>query len=312
MRKPFFLTLAGGLLLAGCGDKSPRSAVAKEPESSEQASVAVAGPEVTPVADSSTPTPTVTGPVTFDQANSAFREKQYEDAVQLFTAYTERRPENAWGFYMLGLSAWKAGARPRAEAAFKHALEIDSTHVKSYLNLSRVLLESGRPDEALEYLGTVLTIDSTLGAGYRLLGRAHDARGEIDQAIVANRRAIVLDTTDVWAMNNLGLILIRQGEFEEALKPLARATELSPMVAVFQNNLGMALERTGHFTAAAEAYRAATAADSGAEKAAANLARVSSLTEEPGLAPVDIKALSESFGQDVAKWREEVPATGDR
>jgi TolA-binding protein len=51
--------------------------------------------------------------VTYEMAESAFLEGRYEEAERLFTGYTDRRPENPWGYYMLGLSAWKAGELER-------------------------------------------------------------------------------------------------------------------------------------------------------------------------------------------------------
>src|SRR5205814_895894 len=55
----------------------------------------------------------VTGPVSFEDAHSAFQENRYDEALRLFTTYTTEQPDNVWGYYMLGLSAWKAGDRPR-------------------------------------------------------------------------------------------------------------------------------------------------------------------------------------------------------
>ncbi|MGH7538941.1 MAG: tetratricopeptide repeat protein [Gemmatimonadales bacterium] len=305
MRIPFSFTpawLVGGLLVAaGCGDKSPRQAVAKEPEPPTPAMTVVAESTTVP----SDPTSAVSVPPSFERADSAFRTRRYGDAVAGFTAYTVSRPANPWGFYMLGLSAWKAGDLVTAEEALRQALSLDSTHVKSYLNLSRVLLEAGQPDSAMSPLSAVLRIDETLGEAYRLIGRVHDAKGELDEAVTAYHEALTLDSTDVWSMNNLGLVLIHQGAFDEALGPLARATELSPEVATFQNNLGIALERTGHFTAAALAYRAALTADSGFTKASVNLERVSTLKEDPNIPPVDLKALSQQFGQEIGTWQEE-------
>src|SRR5512143_3411535 len=272
--------LAAGLfVLAGCGDKTPKQVSAKEPGAPE--------PTVS-VASESTPAPAEpvsvnTAPVSFETAEAAFRERRYGDAVRDFTAYTADRPGTAWGFSM-------------------QALSIDPTHVKSYLNLSRVLLDAGQPDSAIAVLDTVLKIDDSLGEAYRLIGRAHDAKGERDEAVTAYHEALVLDSTDVWAMNNLGHTLIVQGSYDEALRPLARAVELVPEVATFQNNLGIALERTGHFTLAAEAYRAALAADSGFTKASVNLQRVETLTEDPNIPPVDLKSLAQEFVQQISSW----------
>ncbi len=280
--------VAGLFVLAGCGDKSPKQANAKEPEPTPAVSV--------------TPEATSVEPVTFASADSAFRARRYDEAVKQFTRYTADRPGIAFGFYMLGLSAWKAGDLVRAEDALRQALALDSTHVKSYLNLSRVLLDAGQPDSALGYLDAVLRIDETLGEAYRLIGRARDTKGEPDQAVTAYHEALVLDSTDVWSMNNLGLVLIHQGAFEDALRPLARAVDLSPEVATFQNNLGMALERTGHFATAAEAYRAAIDADSGLTKAQVNLDRVVGLKEDPNVGSIDLKVLSQGFNAQIAAW----------
>ena len=68
----------------------------------------------------------------------------------MFEAYSESKPDNAWGHYMLGLSAWKTGDHSRALEAFDAALRLDPTHRKSLLNSARVLLETSRPKDALE------------------------------------------------------------------------------------------------------------------------------------------------------------------
>ncbi len=296
MRTTFRFTpawlMTGVMVLVGCGDRTPRRAIASETDSTN--AVVSVEPEST-TGSSVTPAPIV--PASFAEAEVAYRNKRYEEAVAGFAHHTTRRPSNPWGFYMLGLSAWKAGDLTSAADAFRQALTLDSTHVKSYLNLSRVLIESGQPDSAMEYLNTVLRVDETLGEAYRLIGRVHDAKGELDEAVTAYREALSLDSTDVWSMNNLGLVQIHQGAFDDALRPLARAVELSPEVGTFQNNLGIALERTGHFSAAADANRAAIAADSNFTKAQTNLDRVSGLQEDPNTPPVDLKVLSQEFGR---------------
>jgi hypothetical protein len=55
----------------------------------------------------------------------------------MFQAYTESEPDNAWGRYMLGLSAWKTGDHTRALEAFDAALRLDPSHRKSLLNSAR-------------------------------------------------------------------------------------------------------------------------------------------------------------------------------
>jgi tetratricopeptide (TPR) repeat protein len=240
--------------------------------------------------------------VTYQEAEAAYLARRYGEAVDMFAAYTERVSRNAWGQYMLGLSALKSGMLERAEEAFELALELNPNHVKSMRNLSRVLLETGRPEEALAQLEVALDIDPASDDGYRLRGLAYLDVGRYEDAIDSFYEAISVHADDAWSMNNLGLVLIRQGSFEEALYPLARATQLRGDVAIFYNNLGIALERTGHFTAAADAYGVALAQDSGYDKASLSLARVAGLKEDPATEAVDLAVLAQQFVTEMEGW----------
>lgn len=247
---------------------------------------------------------TADGSASYAEGEAAFKAGKYQDASAIFTAYATRRPENVWGHYMRGLAAWKAGDLATAEQAFDQALAVDSTHVKSLVNSSRVLLERGRGREAVERAERAIALDGSNGDALRLLGRAYDQLGQGDEAIDAYRRAIVLDERDVWAMNNLGLVYLERGQADDALPPLARAVELRSTAPVFQNNLGIALERTGHLPEARKAFEAALAADSGYGKAAVSLARVNGRTDSASSTPIDLGELAQQFVIQVRMWRD--------
>ena len=247
--------------------------------------------------------------VAYSDAEAAYQAGHYGDAAELFGAYTESKPENPWGFYMLGLSSWKSGNLAQADVAFGEALKLDPKHQKSLINSARVLLELGRTDEALDRIQASLALDSASAESWRVLGRTEEALGSPDDAIDAYRRAITLDDHDVWAMNNLGLLYIRQGRPAEALAPLARATQIKPGSPVFQNNLGQALEASGYPAAAGQAYQAALQADSTYQKAALALERVSGRPEDSTATNIDLTALAQGFQLSVEQWRDAV-ATG--
>ena len=255
-------------------------------------------------------TPEVTTSVTYEAAESAFNDGLYPEATRLFTGYTVTHPENPWGHYMLGMSAWRTGEHDKAVAAFDKALELDANHRKSLFNSSRVLLETGHPKEALERIEKALALEPMSAEGLRLLGRARYELGEVEAAIEAYHRALSIDERDVWSMNNLGLIYIQQGRSSEAIPPLARAVELRSNAPVFQNNLANALERSGYPAAAARAYEAAIAADSTYGKASIGLARVTGSGQVPETTPIDLVALSNQFQATIECWRDtgSVPA----
>src|SRR2546426_7039304 len=194
MRSFTLIPIVAACVLGACRDTTPKSSDANATE------VSTPSPETPGVAR---PPAVTTGPVSFADAQTAFKEKRYDEAARLFATYSTAHPDNVWGYYLLGLSAWEQGDPDRAVEAFKQALEKDSTHVKSHLNLSRVLVEQGKAQEALPYVEGVVTIDSTSNEAYRLLGRVKRELGDSSGAIEAYKKAIVLDERDAWSMNNL-------------------------------------------------------------------------------------------------------------
>jgi tetratricopeptide (TPR) repeat protein len=288
----FALASAALVAVAACGD-------AVELEHVGDVATPTASP---PSTDSSVGVVTSETPVvkvTLSDGEKLYRDRQYGEAAELLAAYTDQNPDNPWGHYMLGLSAWKSGDLDRAEQAFVRSFELDSKHVKTLFNLTRVHLDQGRPKDARARVTEALALDSSSAEGYRLMGRVRAALNQPSEAIAAYRIALSRDPEDAWSMNNLGLIMIQQGNFEEALGPLARAVALDSTVAMFHNNLGIALEHTGRFTLATQAYRNALVANAGYTKAKLSLPRVEGRQDDPTVEPVELGTLAEAFDREI-------------
>ena len=238
--------------------------------------------------------------VSFEDGARAYSERRFPDAAGIFEAYTASKPENPWGYYMLGLSAWKAGQLERAREAFESSLELDTDHVKSLINLGRVLLEQEKPDEALEVLEKAIDIDPTSSAAYRLRGVSLYDLGRVEEAVESYGEALEVDQNDAWSMNNLGLLLIREERFDEAVPPLALAVRIQES-PVFFNNLGIALERTGHLKQAADAFDRALSLDDAYGKARVNRDRVEQILagEELQGDEIDLEERADSFRQSL-------------
>ena len=221
--------------------------------------------------------------VSYTAAEAAYFAGHWAEAVDLFAAYTDQHAENAWGYYMLGLSQRQDGSPEAAQQSLLTALEIAPDHVKSQVNLARVRLDLGQAVAAVEPLQRVLADEPENVQARRVLGRTYSELGRPDEAIAAYRGALRIDPQDAWSLNNLGLLYIETERFAEAVAPLARACQLDSSVACFENNLGIALERTGHTGAAAVAFAAALAADADYAKAAVSLDRleVSGAADQP-------------------------------
>jgi tetratricopeptide (TPR) repeat protein len=213
-------------------------------------------------------------PSSFSDGQTAYNARKYGEATAIFEAYTERKPGNAWGHYMLGLSAWKSGDLAKSEKAFDTALSIDKHHIKSLVNQSRLFIDQNRHDEALARLERANEIDPENREVNRLFAHTYHLLGRTDEAITVYRDVLANNEYDTWTMNNLGMLLLETGHGDESVTLLTRAVELRQEVAEFHNNLGLALEHTGHFRAAADSYSNALLADPGYHKAKENLSRV--------------------------------------
>jgi tetratricopeptide (TPR) repeat protein len=204
-------------------------------------------------------TPAAAGSVTFADAEAAYHAKKYSEATTMYQRYTQQRPGNPWGHYMVGLSSWKNGDLEQAETAFEQALVVDPEHVKSLVNLSRVLMEQKRHDEAIERLTRAANLEPESTEIQRLLGKSYQAAGKTEEAMAVYQKAIEVNERDAWAMNSLGVLLLEQQRADEALPLFARAVELRKDVAVFQSNFGKALEQSKRAKAAADAAARKTA-----------------------------------------------------
>jgi tetratricopeptide (TPR) repeat protein len=249
----------------------------------------------------------VTMPATYENADAVFKGGHYPEAAEMFEKYVASNPNNAFGFYMLGLSSWKAGDFDRAEEAFDKSIDLNPAFAKSYFNQGRVLLDLKRAPEALEQIEKGLGIDSTSSDGWRLKARAQAASGDMDGAIKTYQTLLVRADEDLWGLNNLGVLMLDTGDYEGALGPLARVVQLKPTSPLFQNNFGMALERSGYPVAALHAYETAVRDDSGYTKAVKNAERLRGIvTDSTVKDEVTVQDLAEAFRLKVKMWRETV------
>lgn len=302
------VTIAVGVNVASRdGDASPVE-VAEVVETAPVVEESVVGPEVIgaevigaePVAEPVEPAPLFTADMPagdiYREGEAAYHARDYDLAADAFAVYVERKPQNAWGHYMRGLSLMKAGALEDSELALREALALSPEHVKSQVNLARVLLAQDRPAAALPVIEAAAALLPDDAGIKRMTGRVLHNLDRRDEAVVAYREALAIDPDDTWALNNLGLLLIETDRCDDAVAPLARAVGLADDVAVFRNNLGMALERSGHPGQAAEAYAAALEIDATYEKADVSLARIEPVAAaQTDAAPLDLVALAAAF-----------------
>jgi tetratricopeptide (TPR) repeat protein len=123
----------------------------------------------------------------------------------------------------LGATLESAQRRPEAEAAYRAALKIDPLSAGAAIELSELLLNENRSDEALEVIAPV---------GLR-------------------------SGADIHALSAHALALKALRRFDDAIAVYQRAAQITPNSAVAQHNLGAAFCDVGRFAEAEAAARGA-------------------------------------------------------
>lgn len=187
-----------------------------------------------------------------------------------------------------------------AEQALMDAGALAPTSAEVQLELARVLLDVGRPDEARTHARQALRLDPENGSGWNLAGRIAMAQSAWARAESALRRAVELDPMNPMIHNNLGLLYIYTHKGDDAVDSMETAVELfdddAPHFVL--NNLGLAHELAGNLESAEEAFEQALVVNPTYSRARVNLERVARALE----------AEAEDDGFDTATGPEATPA----
>ena len=205
--------------------------------------------------------------VSYGDAEGAFQAGRYGEAIDLFSVFAEEHPTNPWGHYMLGLSAWKAGHLDISETHFLESIGLAPDYIKARVNLARVLIEAGRPGEAIEQAAAAEELDPASIQAKRVHARALAESGDHDSALGKYEDALWIHPDDGWSLNNMGYLLVQLGRYDDAIGPLALAVQVDSANVTFLNNFGSALEGAGFPVAALAAFRSAVEVDPGSRAA---------------------------------------------
>lgn len=144
-----------------------------------------------------------------------------------------------------GEAAERAGRRAEAEREYRAAIAADPDFAPAYLQLSRLLVRSGRLREVLAIAGEAVARfprDPKLRTWY---GDALLKRGRLAEAERELRRALALPGAEGYPHYTLGLVYLQLGRNREARAQLERATSIQPDAPEGWYQLANACERLG-------------------------------------------------------------------
>jgi len=157
------------------------------------------------------------------------RQNNYSAALADLRAAVKLRPNDANGWYQLGLLFGQMADYRSAALAFQKAITLEADFAQAHFSLGLTL--TADPQIQLDWPG----------------------------AIREFREALKYKQNYPEALNLLGLGLMKTGDLEAAIPALRHAIQLSPDLSSAHFNLGIALEEKQDFDGAAAQYREAIA-----------------------------------------------------
>jgi len=177
-------------------------------------------------------------------------EKRYDEAATEFGKALSLKPDDELAQDGLRAALAVSGNATALEQQLRAAIERDPKGVDAYRSLGRMLLSSGRRDEAIPILEKAIALNPD--AQTRAILAA--ARGHIDEAIALYRQ-VNPKTADTH--NDLAAMLARTGHDQEALAEYNEALRLDPHQYDVLMNLGALQSRMNDDAGAATRFEAA-------------------------------------------------------
>jgi TolB-like protein/Flp pilus assembly protein TadD/DNA-binding winged helix-turn-helix (wHTH) protein len=227
--------------------------------------------------------------------------RRFEEAIAIDPSFARAYA----GACQAGLRIYDRSRDPQdvatAEAACRHALELEPQLIETEKALAQLYLASGRLDDAQQAYRALVARNPQDADGYIGLGRALDAAGQVAEAEASFRAAVQAEPAYWGAFSSLGAFLLAHGRPGDAIAAFREATELAPSSASALSNLGAALQMNGELQAAADTYRRSLAIEPSAS-AYSNLGTMYYFLHQYPEAEANYARATAMQGRDQALW----------
>ncbi len=148
-----------------------------------------------------------------------------------------------------------------SETLWKHTLAVTEESATAHNNLGDVLLESGRPEEALVHFKEAIRIVPESFLPKNNAGNALLALERVEESIPFYQEAATVATGRAEVQYNLGRAFQLNEQWTEAVEQYVKALVLRPQFADAQTNIGVCLRTQGKSQEAIEYFEKAIESD---------------------------------------------------
>ncbi|HEV3482436.1 MAG TPA: tetratricopeptide repeat protein [Candidatus Acidoferrales bacterium] len=167
-------------------------------------------------------------------------------AIEQFQAILKVQPDDTYSALWLARLYRFENHHSDAEKILRQVLQQDSDNGAALEQLSQLLIDEGRSQEAIDLL-TETSKDSPSPDIYDLLGSAYSQAKDYAKAEEAYRKAVALDPDDAGHRHGLAEALMEQDKYADALEQYKKLVELEPGTSENHLRLAQLYRRLGQF-----------------------------------------------------------------
>ncbi len=182
----------------------------------------------------------------------------YRDEETLWRTTLLRNPDSSMAHTNLGALLMETGRPDEAIVHYEQALanrKVDPEH--GHYNLAVALAKMGQIDNAIAHYQKALELKPGFPQAHYQLGRALLKKGEIDEAIRQYKESLKLRPNEPSVENDLGSALMQEGLRQDAIEHYEAALQVREKDADIQYNLANALAKDGQIDKAIIHYQRA-------------------------------------------------------
>jgi tetratricopeptide (TPR) repeat protein len=203
-------------------------------------------------------------------ARTVVRNRDWQTTETLFAKVREVYPENIKAILYFGTLAGERREWTEGRELFHSALRIRPDLVERDAIFNRrygkLLMDSGKADEALAYLERAAKLQPKLSISYYNLGLAYGRTGRYPEAESALKRSLELNPERPDTYNTLSRLYIELGRWKEAAEMADQSIKRRPDFAWAHFNRAWALEKSGRMEEALASYEKAYSLEGGVDE----------------------------------------------
>lgn len=196
------------------------------------------------------------------------------EAKKLYQRILQSQPRHPDALHMLGLVESQLGHMATGIELITEAIAVNPGMAGYHVNLGKVLLAAGRPNEAENAFRHAIVIQPDIVDAYIGIANALHAQDHIERSIesLASAMRIAPHRADIHFL--IGVYAQQAGNYADAITHYRNAIAIRPDAAQAHNNLGAALQLAGDYDAAAAAFSEAIRIQPDYSDALCNLAAI--------------------------------------